>query len=82
MRFLTLTVLAIAISVSPVLAQNQPASQQNKQPNKTASQDGKAQSEQAGQPPPASSRPEPKDDTMTNFDVNGSNAADAMGAKP
>ena len=72
------TILTLALIAPPAIAQNtaQSATAKESKQAAAASKDDKSAPKQTGQQAQAPTR----DDTMTNYDVNGSNAADAMGA--
>ena len=84
MRHLIYGVLVGLILAAPAAAQPANAPQ----PQGQAAKDGKSPADQAGaqsKPPQgdASANPAPaKDDSMATYDVNGSNASDAMGRPP
>jgi hypothetical protein len=84
MRHLMYGILAGLVLVAP--AEAQPANAAP--PQSQAAKDNKHPADQAGgqsKPPQgnASANPAPaKDDSMANYDVNGSNASDAMGVAP
>ncbi len=78
MRFLTFGVLAGALLVMPAAAQSTaPAPKPAAQPATPKAQPAK-QDDKAAKPADAA----PTDQSMTNYDVNGSNASDAMGGAP
>ncbi len=83
MRTFIPTILALALAATPAMAQSTDRNAAPKEGNKqsatasTSSTDNKTGTAQQGQQTSAPA----KDDSMTTYDVNGSNAADAMGAR-
>jgi hypothetical protein len=84
MRHLIYGVLAGFLLAAPAFAQSAPAGSTAKPPATQPAQRSTSSSPPAGQAAkPANTQAQPpKDDSMTNYDVNGSNASDAMGGAP
>jgi hypothetical protein len=83
MRYWLCFIAAATLLTAPAAAQ--PASSDSKTassaPQNQAAKDGKtAAAQPAKTPQPA--KPAVKDDSIVNYDVNGSNASDAMGGAP
>jgi hypothetical protein len=78
---LTVAALLMAVPAAAQPASNGGAATPANAQGQTAVKDGKAATTQ----PAKTDQPAPqtaKDDSITNYDVNGSNASDAMGAAP
>jgi hypothetical protein len=81
MRYPVYGVLAVLVLAAPASAQSSSAA-----PDKSAGVNA-PQSQPARDSKPGQTKPDPtpqtaKDDSMSNYDVNGSNASDAMGRTP
>jgi hypothetical protein len=80
MRWTILAFLGFSLLAAPAFAQTD---QVQKQPAKTSDKSKDRDSQPAQQSQQAQAPAEPaKDNSLSNYDVNGSNASDAMGGTP
>jgi hypothetical protein len=87
MRHLVYGLLTGLLLATQAAAQSGSSADTSKMSGDTMTKSGKASAAKTGQTLPAAPAPQaapasqaPKDDSLANYDVNGSNASDAMGA--